>query len=1553
MTSTDPTQDWIAALSRIGYFYFLTLPAVSAGSLFLSRVRSLKRNKTPHPYGRTAWIYWPSQILIASGILALVVLWYLLWTGPEVPSAKGLRASAISLSGAWTSALLLNHNEHRFNIRSSDFLFVYYIVTLLGCCPSLFLLNEGFPHLTPKDYHSGQGLDQNHQTTGDPSTLLTLEPSPVSEYKEYAVHLLLIFTGCIALAFFFEALPRNNTRVQRESREKEGLTEYDQANLFSRLTFHYVQPLMSLGSRKLLTPADIDKAVQENPSTHHSYDNVSRAWELRLHRYRRSQRKNKTKDTKSSLDGPSLISTVLDAYRLRIARAMTIRLLSFALMYVPIIFFRSLLQFFVEYGEAIKNGTPPPAIANGLLITVGIFVGGVSNALFLSMSSNDCTSVGLEARAALVAMIYRKALRLSPASRGKSTLGEITNHMAVDAESWIPAINLLPLTLTIPFEIIISIVLLYQLLGWSFLAGLAVFAIIMPMQTRMAGFLHSHQRGKLKAADGRLRLMTEILSNIKIIKLSAWEDSFRDKVDRVRKAELGAQKGLSTVRSLLVLVFSSVNLLIILATFTVYSNWGGPDFTPGKMTPDVIFVAITLFQMMGRPLGLISLGMSHVIMLRNSNRRIQKFLMLEEMDISAVQRYDRRESSAGHPPNAAIEIVDGTFAWEKLSDPIVGRSNSVDSTLSPSQAERQPLLPARPAPPTLVRSVLSDISLKILDGNLTAIVGRIGQGKSSLLGAIIGDLYKLHGTVSIYGTVAYVPQQAWIINSTLRDNIVFGKPFDQQKYDDILLAAGLISDIGILPAGDLTEIGERGINLSGGQKQRVSLARAAYQDADIYLMDDPLSAVDAHVDQHLWKHLIGPEGRLRNKTRLIVTHGTHHLNSVDQIVVVKDGTISETGGYQELMDAKDGFYQLITEYTVQERLQSGSKENSSKDSGISSHTTSKGDTGTNVVGDKAKAPVTDKKPPTGGLIAAEKTGVGKVESGVYLEYAKAIKLHNALFCLLLYALSQASQIGSNFWLRHWVKADEQQDERPTYYFLGVYALIVVSFMVTDVTVSYMTNVVCGLQGARTLHDRLLGRVLRMPMSFFDTTPFSADIAAVDSQIPEQLPVLIGLIATAFGIAVVVGYSTPLFLLAVPPLGLVFYRIQGYYVKTSGQLKRLQAVAKSPLYQHFSESLAGVSTIRCTSGLEEQFIQENEKRSDMLVHRTDLFLLTNRWLTVLNVDRLDPSLVGLALTYALNLTNVINFLVRTVSEVQNLFVSVERIQEYSNLPTEAPLDCPRDNQLPQNWPQHGRIVFKDFSARYREGLDLCIRDASFTIESEEKLGVVGRTGAGKSSLTLSLFRIIEAADSYWARESDPSSTDRVRVPTGPNVNGGSIEIDGVDISTLGLRQLRRHLSIIPQEPTLFAGTVRDNLDPFHEHQDSELWEALDRAHLKPHMSSLAEGLSFIVAPNGENFSAGQRSLICLARALLRKSKILVLDEATAAVDVQTDDLIQKTIRKEFKDRTIVTIAHRIKTVMDSDKILVLDHGQVKEFDTPAELLKRTSLFYSLAHQAGEI
>ncbi|KAG0069026.1 hypothetical protein BGZ90_000366 [Linnemannia elongata] len=1473
MNKGDPLQEWVDFLIKYGGHYVLVgLPSLFAIYALRSRNRYLTktRGKPPHRYGRTGLIYWPSQLFLFVAWCAILSLSYSLGTGPYIATADGLLMSTPLVLTALWCALILNRNEHKYETRSSDTLFIYYLVTLFGSGLALFILfseHDRYP-------------------------VLQMDPPPIFEYKMDPFRYLLVFTGAIGLAFFFEALPRGWTRVQRESKAQEGLTAYDQANWFSRLTFHFLQPLMSLGAKRTITVEDLDEKTPEGMKARVNCERISSIWDKKAARYYKQVNKKKAKGSKRMPAQPSLLLTVLSVNTWRITKMMVVRMSSFALLFVAPFLFSYLLKFFTDYDDAIKRGKKPPATANGLLIAVGIFVGTMASAIMLTASSNECSDMAIEARSGLIAMIYRKSLRLSPAARSKSTLGEISNYMAVDTESWMAAGTLLPLVLTIPVEIGLGIWLLYRLLGWSLLAGLAVFAIISPFQTLFASFLHSYQKNKLKAMDNRLRLMTEILANIKIVKLYSWEDAFRKKIGILRDRELDAQRALSRVRAFLLMVFSSVNLLMILATFAVYSNFGGPDFTPAEMTPQIVFVGIALFSMMSRPLGIIPLAISHVILLRTSNRRIASFLLLEEIDPTVVERHGRQtaqqKDADGNGINTqlpAVEIENGTFAWDKDSITVPAAPTT---SLSPAEAERQPLLGDRSLSPSgsVSRPTLTNIQLSIFEGNLTAIVGRIGQGKSSLLSAILGEMYKLEGTVRTYGSIAYVPQQAWIINATVRENVLLGKPFDQEKYDRIIYASGLKPDIDMLPAEDLTEIGERGINLSGGQKQRVSLARAAYQDADIYLLDDPLSAVDAHVDQHLWHNLIGPSGLLKDKTRILITHGIHHLSEVDQIVVMKDGTISEAGEYQQLMKAQDAFYQLIYDFSVKRQLDNSHSKDDNTVTQVGSETNKTvgdDDSKAEATAKSASAGKTIAKTGSGGLVGKETVEEGKVGWRVYWDYARAV----------------------------------------------------------------------------------MGRIVNR---------FSSDVAAIDSNLPEQLPGLLGFASSVVGIICVIGYSTPLFLYAVPPLLLTFLVIQNYYIKTSGAIKRLVSVTKSPLYQHFGESLAGVSTIRSLDGLQSQFITENESRTDAIARKTDTFMLTNRWLTiriqaisasvilsaavlaVLNVERLDPSLVGLAMTYALSLTNVVVILVRTASDVQNQFVSVERIREYSEKPVEAPLEVAH-SELPENWPEHGRITFNKYSARYRQGLDLSLKDVTFTVEPQEKVGIVGRTGAGKSSLTLALFRIIEAADSFWALASDPS---RPKLPMGDCLDnfgcaaGGSIEIDGVDIASIGLRQLRKHLSIIPQDPTLFAGTVRENLDPFFELEDSALWEALERAHLKDFIGSLPGGLSFEVSANGDNFSMGQRSLICLARALLRKTKVLVLDEATAAVDIETDELIQKTIRAEFKDRTILTIAHRIKTVMDSDKVLVLENGRVQEFEEPKSLLtRRDSLFYRLAEQAGEL
>ncbi|KAG0059671.1 hypothetical protein BGZ90_004380, partial [Linnemannia elongata] len=682
--------------------------------------------------------------------------------------------------------------------------------------------------------------------------------------------------------------------------------------------------------------------------------------------------------------------------------------------------------------------------------------------------------------------------------------------------------------------------------------------------------------------------------------------------------------------------------------------------------------------------------------------------------------------------------------------------------------------------------------------------------------------------------------------------------------------------------------------------------------------------------------------------------------------------------YQELLDARNAFYQLIQDYSV------ARKEKDEAD--CEAETIHEVEMSASSITHQAKAEKLDEKVDNNAdLTEEEAMEIGSIQWPIYKVFAKAAGYGNMLQAVALFAVIQGCQIGTNIWLQNWIKVAATSTHGIGYY-MGIYTVLVVIFMGLIFCASYKIIVMACVQAADRLHSKLLTSILRMPMNFFDTTPigrilnrFSSDIFSIDEMICWTFFDMFLFGASVIGSLVVIATTTPVFLAIVPPVFATYVLVMSYYIAASRAFKRIESVARSPMYQHFSETLSGVSTIRVV-GCSQRFIDENASRSDDSSNAHFVWAMGNRWLNVrleclgsvivlgasvfavLARNTLSPSMVGMSLSYALTFTQDISWLVRGMCESQFHLVAVERIDEYAKKNQEAPNLT--DVALPENWPAQGRLSFKSYSTRYRQGMDLVLKKVSFEVLPGEKVGIVGRTGAGKSSLTLALFRIIEAANSHWAKAShngadmDDDVAKKAQLAELEKVeveeDGGSIWIDGIDISTVGLETLRQHLAIIPQDPTLFVGTVRENLDPFDQTPDSELWEALERAHLKEYISSMPGGLSYEVTQNGDNFSVGQRSLICLARALLRKTKILVLDEATAAVDVETDELIQRTIREEFKDRTILTIAHRIKTVMDSDKILVLEKGRVEEYESPSELLKRKeSLFFRLAEQAGEV
>ncbi|CEP11799.1 hypothetical protein [Parasitella parasitica] len=1307
--------------------------------------------------------------------------------------------------------------------------------------------------------------------------------------------------------------------------EEDGLdSPEDKTNIFGRLTFGWMTPLMRLGYQKPLTMDDL--------------------WNLKLDdqaavvgvKFQENWQKELSKSK------PSLLRALVKTLGGPFALAALFKALQDILQFTQPMLLKKLMIWVTSYNSDL----PEPAY-RGVLIAIAMFLTAICQTMFLHQYFQRCFSTGMRLRAALVTSIYQKTLVLSNASRQKSTVGEIVNHMSVDAQRLMDLCTYFHIVWSGPFQIIIALFFLYNTMGPSIGAGVGILILAIPLNTYIARKMRAYQKTQMSNKDARVKLMNEILNGIRVIKLYAWETPFLEKISFIRNdLELATLKKIGVMSAFQNFTWTSIPFLVSLSTFAVYVS-----ISEHPLTSDIAFVAIALFGLLQFPLIVFPNVITSTIEASVSLYRIENYLSSEELDPHAVTRQDYRNDPNYNDDTPLVEINNGEFKWA-VEDP---------------------------------KPVLENINIKVKKSQVTAVVGRVGAGKSSLISALLGDTVKIDGEVILRGSVAYVPQQPWVMNASLRDNIVFGHRWDANFYDRVLEACSLKSDIAILNGGDQTEIGERGINLSGGQKARVSLARAIYARADIYLLDDPLSAVDAHVGRHIFDHVVGPNGILKNKARILVTHGISYLPQVDEVIMLREGKIALSGSYDKLMSQKSELYALVTDFGNQpnkaftsedegtieageeEVLQSDtasielipreedaplSRQRQRMNSDISTISTATLRRASLVSltknGKAAKNGVDSNR-----LITVEESAKGSVTWEVYKQYAKSCSLYGVIAALALLILSQLASVGTNLWLKHWSsKNQDHGTNNNVWFYLGIYALIGWSSTLFTMIHTLVLWVYCAIRSARVLHSEMLETIVRSPMSFFDTTPlgrilnrFSKDQHTVDEVLPRTFNGYFRVLFSVISTVCIIAFSTPLFMVLVVPLGIIYIYVQRYYLATSRELKRLDSVGKSPIYSHFQETISGVSTIRAYEQ-QKRFMFENEGKLDDNQRAYFPSISCNRWLAVrleflgsiiilaaalfavigvvYGSSKIDAGLVGLSVSYALNVTQALNWVIRSYCEIETNVVSVERIKEYIDLPTEKYNAVRGVNPM---WPEKGLIEFRDYATRYRPGLDLALRDLSFTVAPKEKIGIIGRTGAGKSSLSLSLFRIVEAAR-------------------------GSIFIDGVDISSLRLFDLRSRLTIIPQDPVLFAGTVRENLDPFGTHDDAELWQALQHSHLQEHVACMDGKLNAIVLEGGENFSVGQRQLICLARALLRRTNILVLDEATAAIDVETDSIIQETIRRQFANCTILTIAHRINTVLDSDRILVLDKGSIAEFDSPKKLLQdEESIFYSMAKQAG--
>ncbi|XP_055361141.1 ATP-binding cassette sub-family C member 4-like isoform X11 [Betta splendens] len=854
---------------------------------------------------------------------------------------------------------------------------------------------------------------------------------------------------------------------------------------------------------------------------------------------------------------------------------------------------------------------------------------------------------------------------------------------------------------------------------------------------------------------------------------------------------------------------------------------------------------------------------------------------------------------------------------------------------------------------------LQNVSFTVRPEQLLAVIGPVGAGKSSLLSAILGDLSQESGVVKVKGELSYTSQEPWIVPGTIRSNILFGKELNPQKYNRVLRACALKRDMDLLPGGDLAMVGDKGANLSGGQKARVSLARAVYQDADIYLLDDPLSAVDAEVGRHLFEECIC--GLLKKKPRILVTHQLQYLKAADQIVVLKEGQMVALGTFNELQGSGLDFTSLLEEKEVQEERLCATPV-----PGIVSrfhHTLSNSSLSSVSSPSSSLHSLIEQAEPLAGVVQpaeVESRSEGNVGLRMYMKYFKAGANFLVLFILFfLNAIAHITFVLQDWWLACW--ASEQKHINVTEHlngsfpqqldldlYLGVYAgLTAASVLFGFLRSLVFFNVL--VSSAQTLHTSMFNAVLRTPIRFFTINPigrilnrFSKDIGYLDSLLPWTFVDFIQVFLQVVGVVAVAALVIPWILILLFPLLTVFLFLRRYFLQTSRDIKRLEATTRSPVFSHLSVSLQGLSTIRAFR-VQQRFQHMFDEYQDRHSEAWFLFLTTSRWFAVrldgicsvfITIaafgclyfrDGLQPGAVGLTLSYAVTLTDMFQWGVRQSAEIENMMTSVERVVEYAELEKEAPLET--DRQPPHDWPNTGSIIFDRVNFSYSAREPLVLKNLSVVITPGEKVGIVGRTGAGKSSLISALFRLAEPE--------------------------GRIVIDGVLTSTIGLHTLRQKMSSIPQDPVLFTGTMRKNLDPFRQHTDEDLWNALQEVQMKAAVEELPNKLETVLTEAGSNLSMGQRQLVCLARAVLQKNRILIIDEATANVDPRTDSLIQQTIQDKFQECTVLTIAHRLNTIIDCDRILVLDAGSVQEYDEPYVLLQnRRGLFYQMVQQTGE-
>ncbi|XP_046996199.1 ATP-binding cassette sub-family C member 5-like isoform X3 [Schistocerca americana] len=1277
---------------------------------------------------------------------------------------------------------------------------------------------------------------------------------------------------------------KNLIPVRRNIKNKKALG-IDSAGLFSYIYYSWVSPYMYHAHKKGFTLEDLPQGSHLESCDLNS-QRLQLIWQDEVARV--------------GLNDASLSRVVRKFIQTRMIVSCMLYAASLVMGFVsPTIFMRNLLQYAEGSEESVWNG-----IKWAAFLTLAEFF----RILLFSWHWAVSYRTGIRLRAACLALLYRKLFRLN--NLGDSSTGQLINIFSNDGQKIMDMALFVPMIIGGPIVIICGVSYILWLLGpWAVL-GMTSFLLFYPLQYAISRMTAYFRGRAVKITDKRVKLMTEILNSIKFIKMYAWEKGFCDSLLEIRKAEHQLLEKSAYCQSLSISIAPTVPVISAIVTFLAHLAAG------------------------------------------NNLTASQKLLVLQDMMSYITRPVDKTQALC---INNGSFAMDGPVVSDVDNKPGYTTSDTCANAEDNSDATETEKLKSYIATSEKNENIISDINLLVSKGQLIGICGPVGSGKTSLLLAALGQMRITSGHVFRDGSCAYVSQEAWIQNATLKENVLFGETFEAKRYYEAVYSCALVEDIKQLPGADETEIGERGINLSGGQKQRVALARALYCNRDIYFLDDPLSAVDAHVGAHIFEKCILTA--LKDKTVLLVTHQVQFLSRCDKIYVLKDGRILEEGTHEELMASEKEYSIMIKRYTANKDQENNVSLKEAVEAGLNDVSYLNSDmSGMDMKGEHHTPGNIQGQT----IMEKEEITKGNIRFYTYQSYISAAGGYFiTLIVSLCFLLNVGSTAFSTWWLALWIKEgsgnvtidlgnvtviSHNLNDNPKYHMYQlVYAVTIAVILGTSLLRGFMFTKV-SLRASTILHNKLFKKVVESPLYFFETTPlgrmqtlFSRDIDEVDVRLPITVETIMQNILLVVFAILFICVVFPWFFVAVIVLGVVYHLISKIFRSAIRDIKRLDAVTRSPVLSAIGSTVSGLSTIHAFAK-EGIFISKFVQLFDENSTCSFLSMVSMRWLAV-RIDSLavvavcltscfviafrdviPPALSGLALSYSAHISGIFQYTVRLVSETEMRFISVERINSYLRKLMPEDFKTAKINVLPE-WPTKGRIEFKNVSLCYREGLPNVLMGINFIIESAEKIGIVGRTGSGKSSLVAAIYRMAE-------------------------LSSGKITVDGVNIADVKLQHLRSRLSVIPQDPVLFSGTIRSNLDVNCQYTDAEIWLALERTKLRDKVLSMKGQLDAKVTQEGDSLSTGEKQLLCLARALLRNCKILILDEATAAVDPETEACVQSTIESEFQHCTVLTIAHRLNTVMHCDRIIVMDKGQVVEMDTPQNLLSNPDSVFNM-------